>query len=105
MDTRLSLKKVSPKGFACLDNLEKYIVSTKLDKKLKLLIKIRVSLLNNCFYCIDVHTRAARKLGESERRIYALSAWEEAPFFTPAERAVFALTDAITLIEKGVPDE
>lgn len=66
---------------------------------------MRASQINGCAYCIDMHTRDARKAGESERRIYALNAWRETPFFTDDEKAILALTEAVTLIsEKGVPD-
>jgi AhpD family alkylhydroperoxidase len=68
-------------------------------------VKIRASQLNGCAYCIDMHTPAARTAGESEARLYALSAWRESPLFTPRERAAFELTDAITRIgDRGVPD-
>ncbi|EEM01800.1 Alkylhydroperoxidase AhpD core [Bacillus pseudomycoides] len=73
---------------------------------MKELIKIRASQINGCAYCIDIHTKDARKLGETEQRIYALNAWRETPFFTQEERAVLALTEAITLVaETHVPDE
>lgn len=86
--------------------LERYISGISLDAKLKELIKIRASQINGCAFCIDMHTKDARKLGESERRIYALNAWREAPFFTQAERSVLALTEATTLIaDTHVPDD
>jgi AhpD family alkylhydroperoxidase len=80
--------------------------SIELDPALRELVKIRTSQLNGCAYCIDMHTRAARKAGESEQRLYALAAWRESPLFTTRERAALELTDAITRIgERGVPDE
>jgi len=80
--------------------------SIELDPALRELVKIRASQLNGCAYCIDMHTRAARKAGESEQRLYALAAWRESPLFTPRERAALELTDAITEIgERGVPDD
>jgi AhpD family alkylhydroperoxidase len=79
--------------------------SIELDSALRELVKIRASQLNGCAYCIDMHTRAARKAGESEQRLYALAAWRESPLFTERERAALELTDAITRIgERGVPD-
>jgi AhpD family alkylhydroperoxidase len=79
--------------------------SIELDPALRELLKIRASQLNGCAYCIDMHTRAARKAGESEQRLYALAAWRESPLFTPRERAALELTDAITRIgESGVSD-
>jgi AhpD family alkylhydroperoxidase len=76
------------------------------DQTLDDLITIRVSQLNGCAYCIDMHTKDARVSGETEQRIYALSAWRETPFFTPRERAALALAEAITNLGDGhVPDE
>ncbi len=62
------------------------------------LVKVRASQINGCAFCIDMHTKDARAAGESEQRLYALSAWREAPFFTERERAALALTEAVTLI-------
>jgi AhpD family alkylhydroperoxidase len=59
---------------------------------------LRASVLNGCAYCIDMHTKDARNAGESEQRLYAVAAWQEAPFFSERERAALALTDALTLI-------
>jgi AhpD family alkylhydroperoxidase len=61
-------------------------------------VKLRASILNGCAYCIDLHTKDARKADESEQRLYAVAAWDEAPFFNERERAALALTDAVTLI-------
>jgi AhpD family alkylhydroperoxidase len=79
---------------------------SKLEPALLQLIKVRASQINGCSYCIDMHSKDARAGGETEQRIYALSAWEETPFFTDRERAALAMTEAITLIREGhVPDE
>jgi len=79
--------------------------SIELDPALRELVKIRASQINGCAYCIELHTRDARKAGESERRIYALSAWHESPLFSDRERAALALTDAITRIaHAGLPE-
>jgi AhpD family alkylhydroperoxidase len=79
--------------------------SVVFDRALRELVKIRASQINGCAYCIELHTRDARKAGESEQRIYALSAWHESPLFSEHERAALALTDAITNIAgAGVPD-
>ena len=75
-----------------------------IDPALRELVRIRASQLNGCAYCIDMHSKDARKGGESEQRIYALPAWREAPYYTARERAAFALTDAVTLLsETHVP--
>lgn len=77
-----------------------------MDPKLLELVKIRASQLNGCAYCIDMHTKDARLAGETEQRLYALSAWEETPFFTARERAALAYTEAVTRVgETRVPDD
>ncbi len=70
----------------------------RIEPALRELVKLRASILNGCAYCIDMHTKDARKAGESEQRLYAVAAWQEAPFFSERERAALALTDAVTLI-------
>jgi AhpD family alkylhydroperoxidase len=76
------------------------------DHKLRELVRIRASQLNGCAYCIDMHTKDARAVGETEQRIYALSAWRETPFFTERERAALAFTESVTLLAiDHVPDE
>jgi AhpD family alkylhydroperoxidase len=78
----------------------------ELDPRLRELVNLRASILNCCAYCIDKHTKIARKAGESEQRLHAVAAWHEAPFFDDKERAALALTDAVTLIsDEHVPRE
>ena len=80
--------------------------SAKLEPKLFELVKIRASQINGCAYCLDMHTKDARAAGETEQRIYALSAWRETPFFTDRERAALEWTEAVTNISQThVPDE
>src|SRR5919205_3415515 len=106
MQQRMALKEASPGAYEAMLGLERYLTATGLDNKLRELVKIRASQINGCAFCIDLHTKDARTMGESEQRIYALNAWQETPFFTPEERAALALTEAITLVaETGVPDE
>jgi AhpD family alkylhydroperoxidase len=77
-----------------------------IDPRLRELLRIRASQLNGCAYCIDMHTKDARALGESEQRIFALPAWKETPFFTPRERAALAFTESVTLLaDDHVPSE
>lgn len=103
---RVSIKNVEPAAYTAMYGLERYIRETHLDKKLLELIKIRASQINGCAYCVDLHTRDARALGETEQRIYALSVWHDTPFFSEPERAVLALTEAVTLIAgHPVPDD
>ena len=82
------------------------VEASGLERSLLELVKIRASQINGCAYCLDMHTKDARALGETEQRIYALSAWREAPFFTPRERAALAWTDAVTRVaDTHVPDD
>jgi AhpD family alkylhydroperoxidase len=75
------------------------------DVRLRELVRIRASQLNGCAFCIDMHTKDARAAGETEQRIYALSAWPETPFFSARERAALALTESVTLMTSThVPD-
>ena len=98
---------VYSKAMSHLDNAAtKELDRVDFDHRLRELVRIRASQLNGCAYCIDMHTKDARALGESEQRIYALSAWREAPFFTARERAALAFTEAVTRIaDGGVPDD
>jgi AhpD family alkylhydroperoxidase len=67
--------------------------------------QLRASIMNGCAYCVDVHSKDARAAGESEQRLYALSVWREAPFFTPRERAPLAWTEAVTEVSAGQPGD
>ncbi|MFD0590573.1 carboxymuconolactone decarboxylase family protein [Paenibacillus sp. GCM10027627] len=104
--TRINLFQELPKGYEAMLGLEKYVRSSSLEKSLYELVKIRASQINGCAFCINMHTVEARKDGESEKRIYALSAWRDTPYFTEREQAALALTEAVTLISHNhVPDE
>jgi len=107
MEARLNLMKVAPKGaYQAMAALQQYVDSCGLGDGLLKLIEIRASQINGCAYCIDMHTKDARALGESEQRIYLLDAWRESPFYTDRERAALEWTEALTLITEGrVPDE
>jgi len=98
---RLRYGKLFPEGIHALFNLGKVINESGLEKSLLELVKTRASQMNGCAYCIDMHTKDARAAGETEQRLYALSAWEETPFYTPRERAALAWTEAITNIQQG----
>jgi AhpD family alkylhydroperoxidase len=76
-----------------------------IDPRVRELIRIRASQLNGCAYCIDMHTKDARAIGETEQRIYALSAWRQTPFFTDRERAALAFAETVTMLaDTHVPD-
>ncbi len=101
MADRVNFGKAFPEGMHALLNLGKTINLSGLDPRLLHLIFTRASQLNGCAYCIDMHTKDARALGESEQRLYGLSAWRETPFYTPRERAALAWTEALTNIQQG----
>ena len=107
MEARLNLMKVVPKGaYQAIAALQQYVDSCGLERQLLELVKIRASQINGCAYCIDMHTKDARALGESEQRIYMLSAWRESPFYSDRERAALEWAEALTLISEGhVPDD
>jgi len=106
MEPRINGYKVAPEAYGIMMKLEEYAKTTGFDRKLIELIKIRSSQINGCAYCLDMHTKDARHIGETEQRIYLLNAWREAPFYSDEERSVLELTEAVTLISKhGVSDE
>jgi AhpD family alkylhydroperoxidase len=105
MNKRMDLSVVEPDGFKTMLGFEKYISTTGLTKIHYELIKIRASQINGCAYCLDMHNRDARKYGETEQRLYTLSAWRDTPFFTKEEQAILALTEEVTLIHQHVSDE
>ncbi len=103
---RLNYAEVGPDALKAMLGLEKYVIGSGLERPLYELIKIRASQINGCAYCIDMHTKDARKAGETEQRIYALNAWRETPFYTERERAALAWTEELTLIsENDVSDD
>lgn len=103
---RINYGKVAPEAVAALSGLERYVRASSLEESLLELVRLRASILNGCAYCVDMHTKDARANGESEHRLYAVSVWQEAPFFTARERAALAWTDAVTHVGSShVPDE
>jgi AhpD family alkylhydroperoxidase len=106
MQSRLDIQNVKPEAFQALLGLETYVRRMWHGEPLLLgLIRMRASQINGCAYCIDMHSKDARAEGETEQRLYALSAWREAPFFNDRERAALAWTEAITLIsQEHAPD-
>ena len=105
MSKRVVIRAIEPKAYEAMYGFENYLAQTNLEASLKELIKIRVSQINGCAFCINLHTKDARKMGETEQRIYALNAWRETPFFNERERAVLALAEEITFIYKGVAED
>lgn len=105
MQTKVNIQEVAPDAFKAMFSLEKYIASTDLSPIHKELIKIRASQINGCAHCINMHTADARKMGETEQRIYLISAWREVDLFTEEEKAILALTEQVTLISNHISDE
>jgi AhpD family alkylhydroperoxidase len=102
MEKRINMANIEPAAYKALLGLETYLAATGLNKSLKELIKIRASQINGCAFCINMHTIDARKLGETEQRIYLLNAWREVEgLYAAEERAVLALTEEVTLITNG----
>src|SRR3954466_15132073 len=96
----------APDGYKAMVGLETYMHKSSIEKPLYHLIKLRASQINGCAYCIDMHWKDLRALGENEQRLYGLDAWEESPYYTERERAALKWTEAVTLVrESHVPDE
>jgi AhpD family alkylhydroperoxidase len=106
MSQRLKFYELGSEAIKPLQALEKYLSGCGLEKPLLELVKLRASQINGCAYCLDMHTKDARAAGETEQRLYVLSAWREAPFYSDRERAALEWTEAVTLISAThVPDE
>ncbi len=105
MNNRINIQQLEPDAYKAIYPLEKYLSTTKLTPVHKVLIQIRASQINGCAYCINLHTKEARKLNVTEQRIYALSAWRDTTFFTEEEQAILALTEEVTLITQRVSEE
>ena len=104
MQARLNWAK-DEAALKAIRGMGQYSEHCGLERSLLDLVLIRASQINHCAYCLDMHTKDARVSGETEQRIYALSAWAEAPFYSERERAALAWTEAVTLLTEGfVPD-
>ncbi|KAB1130087.1 carboxymuconolactone decarboxylase family protein [Micromonospora sp. DT46] len=102
---RINVAEVAPQAYQAVLGLEKYVRANVGHTVLEL-VKLRASMLNGCAFCVDMHSRDALASGESDRRLFAVAAWREAPFFDERERTALALTDAVTRLgEHGVPDD
>jgi len=105
MEARINIQKVEPAAYQAMFGLEKYLSTSKLDPILLELIKMRASQINGCAFCLNMHSADARKIGETEQRLYLLPAWRETELFTEKEQAVLALTEEVTLISNHVSDQ
>jgi AhpD family alkylhydroperoxidase len=105
VEPRIDYRTIAPEALQALWTVERYVRASKIEGPLLELVKLRASMINGCAYCVDMHSKDARALGESEQRLYAISVWREAPFFTPRERAALAWTEAVTKVGSDhVPD-
>src|SRR5580693_6652258 len=106
MESRIAYMKVAPGAYKAMLGLEDYLHQCGLEESLLHLIKLRASQINGCAYCIDMHWKDLKSIGEPDNRLYELDAWEEGPFYTDRERAALAWTEAVTRVsESHVPDE
>jgi AhpD family alkylhydroperoxidase len=102
---RLNAYKAAPDAMRAVQRVEAYIQQCGLEKNLIELVKMRVSQINGCAYCLDVHSKDARRGGETEQRLYLLDAWHESPLYTERERAALAWIEALTRVaETHAPD-
>jgi AhpD family alkylhydroperoxidase len=107
MKARLKMGKVQPAAYKAMDALDNYNDNSGIDKIHRELIKVRASQINGCAYCVNSHSADARKLGETEQRLYLVSVWREAPnVFSEEEQLLLAMTEEITLIHQhGLSDD
>ncbi|MBX9822339.1 carboxymuconolactone decarboxylase family protein [Afipia birgiae] len=106
MKTRLAPYKIAPDLMKAMGALEAAVAGSGLEKSLIELVKTRASQINGCAFCVHMHTKDARALGETEERLYVLSAWRESPLYTDRERAALAWTESVTLVSQtNVPDD
>ncbi|WP_421945429.1 carboxymuconolactone decarboxylase family protein [Pedobacter sp.] len=104
MESRIDIQKTEPAAYQAMYALEKYLAGSQLTPTHKELIKMRASQINGCAFCLNMHSVDARKLGETEQRIYLLNAWKETNLYTEEEQAILALTEEVTLITNHVSD-
>lgn len=106
METRINLMEKGQKAIKVLNGFGMYLAKSSIEKQLINLIDFRVSQINGCAYCLDMHSKDLRAGGETEQRLYMMDAWREAPFYSARERAALAWAEAVTkLKDKNVPDE
>jgi AhpD family alkylhydroperoxidase len=103
---RLDYQKTLPEASRAMAALEHVVSSSTLEAELRELVKLRASQINGCAFCVDMHTKDARAMGEDEQRLHLVAVWREAPSFTSRERAALAWTEALTLLSQtGAPDD
>lgn len=106
MQPRFDMTKVDPEAYRAMAGMERYLHQTSLEERLIHIVKLYASVINHCAYCIDMHWKDLRALGETEQRLYGLPAWRESPYYTDRERAAFIWTEAVTVVTDGfISDE
>ena len=106
MQPRFDAVKADPGAYQAMYGMEQYLHKTSLEAPLIHIVKLYASEINHCAYCIDMHWKDLRALGETEQRLYGLPAWRESPYYSDRERAAFAWTEALAVLTDGfVPDE
>ncbi len=106
MKPRIETAKIAPAAVRAMLQLQKYVNDSGLEHSLLQLVEMRASQINGCAYCLDMHSKDARAMGETEQRLYVLNAWRESPFYTERERAALEWTEALTLVgTTHAPDE
>lgn len=106
MEQRINIIEKGQKAMKTILGFSAYLAQSSIEKKLQHLIEYRISQINGCAYCLDMHSKDLRHDGETEQRIYMLSAWRESPFYTDRERAALAWAESLTLVaETHVPDD
>jgi len=106
MEQRINAFEKSPGALKAMFGLNAYLAKSSIEKSLLHLIEFRVSQINGCAYCLDMHSKDLRATGETEQRLYLLDAWRETPFYTSRERAALAWAEAVTLVTIGhISDE
>jgi AhpD family alkylhydroperoxidase len=101
MKPRLDYGTAAPGVYDAMAGLDRYLQRCGLEESLLNLVRLRASQLNGCAYCLDMHWKDLRALGEGEQRLYSLPAWRESPYYTDRERGALAWTEAVTLISDG----
>lgn len=101
MKPRFDYAKVAPGGYHAMDALDRYVASCGIEQSLLHLVRLRVSQINGCAYCLDMHWKDLRALAESEQRLYSLDAWRECPYYTERECAALAWAEEVTLVAEG----
>ncbi|MDB5985805.1 MAG: alkylhydroperoxidase [Nevskia sp.] len=105
MSTRINYRAAAPDAVKALSGINAYLDKSAFDVKLRALLELRISQINGCAYCIDMHNRQARSAGETQQRLDCLSVWREVPFFDARERAALAWAESLTLIaQTHAPD-